>query len=167
MSQHSKIFCWIPLHWLNRVRVSIYRLTPPVFVHPTVGPPAGGRESPHPDEAPELGYGVPGAPRHPAVRLTAGLQSLRVEAEGLQLPAGAPQSQEMTLTPVLHLALNTATALTAGLPQLPQLQSLALPAGSLAVDEVTPPVSRPPEMWRLRLTAALSVASRVDQQLLA
>ena len=109
MSQHSEIFCWISSHWSKRVLVSIYRLTPPVFVDPTVGLPPRDGQRPHPDEAPELRYGVPGAPHHPAVSLTARLQSLRVEAEYLQVPAGSPQSQLMTLSL---------------LPSLPSLASL-------------------------------------------
>ena len=90
-----------------------------------------------------------------------------MEAERLQVPAGPPQSQEVALPPVLHLPVLTETPLTAGLPLLPQLETEAVPAGSLAMHQVTPPVSRPPEVRRLRLTAALAVAGRVDQQLLA
>ena len=156
--------------------MSIYWLTPALSVDPAAGLSAAGGQSPHPDVAPpELRDGVPGAPGHPAVCLTARLQSLRVEAEYLQVPAGSPLSQLMTLntitsitsTIVLHLSLITATRLTSGLPVLPQLESLATAAGPLTGDGVTLAVFLPPEVRRLRLTAALSVASRVDQQLLA
>merc|ERR1719412_2737455 len=80
----------------------------------------------------------------------------------------------MTLSPltslaslVLHLSVSTATPLTFRLPVLPQLESGAAAAGSPGGDGVTLVVSRPPEVRRLRLAAALSVAGRVDQQLLA
>ena len=152
--------------------MSIYWLTPALSVDPAAGLPAAGGQSPHPDVAPpELGDGVPGAPRHPAVSLTARLQSLRVEAEYLQLPARSPLPQLMTLstitTIILHLSLITATPLTSCLPVLPQLESGARPAGPLAGDGVTLAVLLPPEVRRLRLTAALSIAGRVHQQLLA
>ena len=97
-----------------------------------------------------------------------------MEAEYLQFPAGSPQSQGMTLTAVttslttlvLHLSLTTPTGLTLRLATPPQLEREAGPAGTPGGDGVTLTITRPPEVRRLRLTAALSVPSRIDQELL-
>ena len=152
--------------------MSVYWPTPALPGHPAVCLPPAGWQSPHPEVAsPQLGDGVPGAPHHPAVRLTARLESLWVEAEYLLVPAGSPQSQGMTAGPlttiVLHLALLTAAPLTGWLPVLAQAERMSRAAGTPAGDGVTLAVLLPPEVRRLRLTAALSVAGRVDQQLLA
>ena len=97
-----------------------------------------------------------------------------MEAEYLQLPAGSPQSQGMTLTAlttslatlVLHLSLTTPTGLTLRLSAPPQLEREAGPAGTPGGEGVTLIISRPSEVRRLSLTAALSVPSRIDQELL-
>ena len=69
-------------------------------------------------------------------------------------------------TLVLHLSLTTPTGLTLRLAAPPQLEREAGPAGTPGGEGVTLTITWPPEVRRLSLTAALSVPSRVDEELL-
>ena len=71
-----------------------------------------------------------------------------------------------TTTLVLHLSLTTPTGLTGRLAVPAQLEREARPTGTPCGEGVTLIISRPSEVRRLSLTAALSVPSRIDQELL-